>query len=181
MIMWNVNCYGNAGIWFSMKIMLKGYDATMMVIRYGWHLSSWILRLYSLPVTHIDTQPCILAGLLFIWTSHIIVLLLYRHRPHSLYHIQYPTHQPTQIYHTHNSLTTFSDICGIGSQANRQGNKTHIARTCLLNSKYQTFEISNIDRHNTSYGSNFTSTNYGQFRLRIVSSYGKGWNKYSQL
>ena len=40
-----------------------------------------------------------------------------------------------------------------------------------MNSKYQTFESSNCDRHNISDGSNFTSTNYGQFRLRIVSSY----------
>ena len=123
---------------------------------------------------HTDTQPCKLAELLFIWTSHIIVLLLYRHRTHSLYHIQYHTHQPTQICYTHNILSQFSNICGIGSQANRQGNKTNISRTYFLNSKYQTFESSSFDLHNTSNGSNFTSTNYGQFGLRIVSSYRKG-------
>jgi hypothetical protein len=92
----------------------------------------------------------------------------------SLNYIQHHTHQPTQFYYTHNILSHFSQICGIGSQANRQGNKTYIARTYFLNSKYQTFESSNFDCHNTSDGSNFTSTNYGQFRLRIVSSYGNG-------
>ena len=59
------------------------YDATLTLIRYGLQLSSSILRLYALHVAHIDTQPCKLAGILFIWTSHIIVLLLYRHRTHS--------------------------------------------------------------------------------------------------
>ena len=137
---------------------VKGnYDATMMVIRYGLQLG--ILRLYALHVTHIDTQTCKLAELLFIWTSHIIVLLLYRHQTHS-YHIQYHTHQHIQICYTHN-LSQFSNICGIGSQANRQGNKTNIARTYFLNSKYQTFESSSFDLHNTSDGSNFTSTDYG--------------------
>jgi hypothetical protein len=115
-----------------------------------------------------------IAELFFIWTAKCIVLLLYRHRTLSLNHIQYHTHQPNQIYYTHNILSQFSIICGIGSEANRQENKTNIARTYFLNFKYQTFESSTFDRHNTSDGSNFTSTNYGQFRLRIVSSYGKG-------
>ena len=34
---------------------------------------------------HTDTQPCKLAELLLSWTSHIIVLLLYRHRTDSHY------------------------------------------------------------------------------------------------
>ena len=63
----------------------------------------------------------------------------------------------SDLLHTY-ILSQFSNICGIGSQANRQGNKTNIARTYLLNSKYQTFESSNFDCHNTSDGSNFTST-----------------------
>ena len=108
---------------------------------------------------------------LYSYSSLILIQISYTL---SLNHIQYHTHQPTQIYSTHNILTQFSNICGIGSQPNRQGNKTNIARTYFLNSKYQTFESSNFDHHNNSDGSNFTSTNYGQFRLRIVSSYGKG-------
>ena len=95
---------------------VKGsYDATMTVIRYG--LQLWILRLYALHVPHIDTQTRKLAELFLIWTSHIIVTLLYRHRTHSLNPIQYHTHQPTQIYYTHNILSQFTNICGIDSQA----------------------------------------------------------------
>jgi hypothetical protein len=58
--------------------------------------------------------------------------------------------------------------------AHRQGNNTNIARTYFLNSKYQTFESCSFDLQNTSDGSNFTSSNYGQFKMIIVSSYGKG-------
>ena len=132
---------------------VKGnYDASMMEIRYGLQLSSWILRLYTLHVTHIDSQTCKLAVIIYfdithysltvIQTSYTLItshpisytstysdLFLYRHRTHSHYitsniihinllrfviiqtsytlslnHIQYHTHQPTQIYYTHNIL-----------------------------------------------------------------------------
>ena len=152
---------------------VKGnYDATMTVIRYGLQLS-WILRLYALHVTHIDTQPCKLAELFFIWTSHIIVLLLYRHRTHSHYITSNIIHINLLRFATH-IISCLNFLTGKG--INRQVNKTNIAGTYFLNSKYQTFESSSFDRHNISDGSN-----YGQFSLRILSSYGKGWNKYRQL
>lgn len=124
--------------------------------------------------THRHSTMQIGRVIIYLDITHYSLTLIQTSYTLSLNHIQYHTHQPTQIYYTHNILSQFSNICGIGSQANRQGNKTNIARTYFLNSKYQTFESSSFDLHNTSDGSNFTSTNYGQFRLRIVSSYGKG-------
>ena len=83
-------------------------------------------------------------------TSHIIVLLLYRFCTHSHYITSNIIHINLLRFATHNILSQFSNICGIGSQANRQGNKTNIARTYFLNSKKQTFECSSFDHHNTS-------------------------------
>jgi hypothetical protein len=111
--------------------------------------------------------------IIYLEITHYNLTLIQTSYTLSQNHIQYHTHQLTQIYYTHSILSQFSNICGIGSQANRQGNKTNIARTHFLNSKYQTFESSSFDCHNTSDGGNFTSINYGQFRLRKVSSYGK--------
>lgn len=115
--------------------------------------------------THRDSTTQIGGVIIYLDSTHYSLTLIQTLYILSLNHIQYHTHQPTQIYYTNN-------ICGIGSQANRQGNKTNIARTYFLSSKHQTFGSSSFDLHNTSDGSNFTSTNYGQFRLRIVSSYG---------
>ena len=51
---------------------VKGnYDAPMMVLRYGVQLSAWILRIYALHVTHIDTQPCKLA-LFYLFEQHTL-------------------------------------------------------------------------------------------------------------
>jgi hypothetical protein len=80
-------------------------------------------HLRSQPPERRPVHPATIKKLLFIWTSHIIVLFLYRHRALSLNHIQYHTHQHTQIYYTHNILSQFSNICGIGNKKTGKGIK----------------------------------------------------------
>jgi hypothetical protein len=168
-------------LWKCWDVFFNGvkcnYEATMTVIQ----LSSWILRLYAQHATHIDTQPCKLAVIIYLDITHYSLTLIQILYTLSLNHIQYHTHQPTQIYYIHNILSQCSNICDIGSQANRQGNKTNIARPIfwILNIRHLKGLILTVII--TFMAITLQALMMVNLDLRIVSSYGKGWNKYSQL
>ena len=128
--MWNVNCYGNAGMCFS--IMLK----VIMMQLWRWYVWITIIIMnikviHTTCYTHRHSNMQIGRVIIYLDITHYSLTLIQTSYTLSLHHIQYHTHQPTQICYTHNILSQFSNICGIGSQANRQGNKTYIARTYL--------------------------------------------------